>query len=131
MAYAEVSDIEVRLQRTFTESESATAQALIDGASAVLDKLVQDDGTTEQAELLNFVCTNMVCRAFDQMGFDTLGASQASMTAGAYTQSYSFSAPSGDLYLTKLEKRILGITSGYIGSIEPKIHKPKCGCCND
>lgn len=129
MAHAEVHDIEVRLQRTFTESESASAQALIDGASAVLDKLVEIEGTAEQDELLTFVCTNMVCRAFDQMGFDTLGASQATMTAGSYTQSYSFSTPSGDLYLTKLEKRLLGITSGYIESIAPAIHVKRC--CHD
>lgn len=121
MAYADVSDIETRMQRTFNESETACAQDLIDGASAVLTKLVKIDGTAEQSKLLNFVCVNMVTRAISAMGFDVLGASQASMTAGAYTQSFSFGTPSGDLYLTKLEKRLLGI-GGYIGSIQAKIH---------
>ena len=121
MAHADVSDIEVRMQRTFTEAESASVQSLIDGASAVLDKLVNYDDTAEQQQLLNFVCVNMVCRAVSAMGFDVLGASQASMTAGAYTQSFSFGTPSGDLYLTKLEKRLLGI-GGYIGSVQAKIH---------
>lgn len=127
MAHADVSDIEVRMQQHFTESEAASAQSLIDGASAMLDKLVQVDGSAEQAQLLNFVCVNMVTRAISAMGFDVLGASQASMTAGAYTQSFSFGTPSGDLYLTKLEKRILGVSSGYIGSIPAEI-KGWYGC---
>ena len=135
MAYADVHDIEVRLNRTFTSSETASVQALLDGASAVLSKLVRVDETDgEQAALLEFVCTNMVCRAISAQGLDVLGASQASITAGAYTQSYSFATPSGDMYLTKLEKRLLGITSCYIGSIEAEIkgwYGNDCGCgCN-
>lgn len=128
MAYADVEDIELRLQRTFSESETANVEALLDSASAVLNKLVKVvEGDSEQAELLKFVCTNMVCRAVSANGMDVLGASQASITAGAYTQSYSFATPSGDMYLTKLEKRLLGITSGYIGSIEAEI-KGWYGC---
>lgn len=130
MAYAEVSDIEVRLGRTFTAEEQVNIQALLDGASAVLNKLVILDDTTEQNELLKFVCTNMVSRAVDS-GVDVYGASQASVTAGPYTQSFSFATPSGDMYLTKLEKRLLGITSGYIGSIPADIHRYRCGCCHD
>lgn len=131
MAYAEVSDIEVRLGRTFTADETANVEALLDDASAVLNKLVILDDTTEQNELLKFVCTNMVCRAVSANGMDVLGASQASVTAGPYTQSFSFATPSGDMYLTKLEKRLLGITSGYIGSIPADIHRYRCGCCHD
>ena len=132
MAYAEVYDIEVRLGRTFTADEAVNVQALLDGASAVLNKLVKVTNDTEQYALLKFVCTNMVCRTVDS-GVDVLGASQASVTAGPYTQSYSFSTPSGDMYLTKLEKRLLGITSGYIGTIPADIHTYPCccGCSND
>jgi len=130
MAYADVEDIETRLQRTFTSSEEANVEALLDSASAVLNKLVNViEGDTEQADLLKFVCTNMVCRAVTAGSMDVLGASQTSITAGAYTQSYSFATPSGDMYLTKLEKRLLGITTGYIGSIEPLI-KGWYGCDN-
>lgn len=131
MAYADVSDIEVRMQRTFTTSETANVQALIDGASAVLDKLVTLDGSDEQLALLNLVCTNMVCRVLSA-GVDLLGASQSSITAGPYTQSFSYSAPAGDFYLTKMEKRLLGVTSGYIGTLRPAIHRRRCGCgCDD
>ena len=122
MAYADVVDIETRLQRTLSESEEVNAESLLDAASAVLDKLVTvDDADMEQQALLNFVCTNMVCRVLSTSGYDVLGASQASMTAGAYTQQFSFSTPLGDMYLTKLEKRILGITSSFFGSVQGKI----------
>lgn len=124
MAYAEVSDIETRLGRTFTAEETPNIQALLDGASAVLNKLVNVTGDTEQNALLKFVCTNMVSRMVssgDSSSFDALGMSQASITAGAYTQSYSFSTPYGDMYLTKLEKRLLGITTGFIGSLQADI----------
>lgn len=131
MAFADVSDIEVRMQRTFTTSETANVQALIDGASAVLDKLVTLDGSDEQLALLNLVCTNMVCRVLSA-GVDLLGASQSSITAGPYTQSFSYSAPAGDFYLTKMEKRLLGVTSGYIGTLRPAIHRRSYGCgCDD
>ena len=122
MAHADVSDIDLRMPRVFSETEAACAESLSYGASAVLDKLVKLDGSAEQEQLLNFVCVNMVCRAISALGFDVLGASQATMTAGSYTQSYSFGTPSGDMYLTKLEKRMLGITQGYIGTIPAEIN---------
>ena len=121
MAYADVTDVEVRLQRTLSETEQACASQLLDGASAMLDKLVKLDGSDEQLELLQFVCSSMVARAMpSDMSF--YGASQMSITAGAYTQQGTYSAPVGDLYLTKTEKRILGVTAGYIGTVEPLIN---------
>lgn len=130
MAYADIGDIEIRLQRELSASEEATAEALIDAASAALKKLVAiEPGSEEQAELLKFVCTNMVCRSMAP-GMDIFGASQASMTAGAYTQSVTFNTPLGDMYMTKLEKKLLGISAGYIGSIEPEI-RGYYGCSHD
>lgn len=130
MAYADLGDIEIRLQRELSASEEATAEALIDAASAALKKLVAiEPGSEEQAELLKFVCTNMVCRVMAP-GMDIFGASQASMTAGAYTQSVTFNTPLGDMYMTKLEKKLLGISAGYIGSIEPEI-RGYYGCSHD
>lgn len=119
MAYAEVSDIEARWRELSTDEESR-ATALIDDASAMLAELVDiRDGDEQQAELLKIVCCNMVIRAMSASEFDAFGASQMSMTAGPYTQQWTYSNPSGDMYLTKMEKRLLGVTSGYIGTIRP------------
>lgn len=121
MPYATVSDIEARW-RSLSTGESARATVLITDASAMLDKLVSVDPTdTEQAALLKTVCCNMVIRAMTATALDTFGVSQTSVTAGPYTQSYSYANPSGDMYLTKFEKRLLGVSTSYIGSIRPKI----------
>lgn len=126
MAYAEVSDIESRW-RELSTTEQSRASVLIDDASAMLTALVAiDTDDDEQAQLLKQVCCSMVIRAMSATEADAFGASQMSMTAGPYTQSWNYANPSGDMYLTRLEKRLLGITSGYIGSIRPKI-----GHCHD
>lgn len=122
MLFADVSDIEARW-RTLDSAERDRAQALIQDASAALTKLVHDidEEDDEQMQLLNLVCSNMVIRVMSATAADTYGASNMSMTAGPYTQQWTYSNPSGDLYVTKFEKRLLGITSGYIRSIRPML----------
>ena len=119
MAFADVSDLESRWRELSTEEE-ARANVLLGDASAMLSALVKVDSSDyEQSELLKMVCCDMVIRAMSATAADTFGVSQTSMTAGPYTQSFSYSNPSGDMYLTRLEKRLLGITTSYIGSIRP------------
>lgn len=119
MAFAGVSDIEARW-RKLSASEEATAAVLLDDASAALSKLVDvDSHDTEQADILKFVCCSMVIRKMSATKTDTYGVSSMSMTAGPYTQQMAYSNPTGDWYLTKFERRLLGVTSAYIGSIRP------------
>ena len=109
MAYADVSDLEVRW-RTLTDDEQARAEALLDDASAMLDAYVTVDETDEkQMQLLKIVTCNMVERAMSTGG-DIFGVTQQSMTAGPYAQTFSYANPTGDLYITKAEKRLLGIS---------------------
>ena len=123
MRFAEVSDLEARW-RCLSASESSQAQVLLEDASAMLASMVtipeHDDG---YPELLKIVCCNMVQRAMSAAATDAVGVTQQSMTAGPYTQSWSYANPTGDMYLTKVEKRLLGISNGYIGSIRPKIRR--------
>ena len=118
MAYAEVSDIEDRW-RELTGDEQARAEVLIDDASAYIDSLA--DASKVDAAVLKVVVCNMVQRAMVAGEADSFGVTQQSMTAGPYTQSWTYSNPSGDFFLTKLEKRLLGVSTGYIGSIRPMI----------
>lgn len=109
MAYADVSDLEVRW-RTLTEDEQARAEALLDDASAMLDAYITVDETDEQQmSLLKIVVCNMVERAMST-GDDIFGVTQQSMTAGPYAQTFNYANPTGDLYITKSEKRLLGIS---------------------
>ena len=126
MAFAEVSDIEVRWH-ALSPDEQQRANVLIGDASAMLSKLVEvDTADAEQAALLESVCCNMVIRAMSATASDMFGVSQSAITAGPYTQSQSYFNPSGDMYLTKMEKRMLGITTSYIGTIPPKIGWAVC-----
>lgn len=120
MAFADVSDIEARW-RALDAAEQTRASALIEDASAMLESLVQVNGEDEeQAKLLNMVCCSMVIRAMSATP-DAFGVTNATVTAGPYSQSMTYSNPSGDMYLTRMERRLLGVSSGYIGSIEPQI----------
>lgn len=116
MSYAGVSDIESRW-RVLTADEQERAEALLDDASAIIDALASD----VDADKAKIVVCDMVIRAMSASAADSFGASSTSITAGPYSQSWSYANPSGDLYLTKLEKRLLGITASYIGSIQPKV----------
>lgn len=119
MAFAEVSDVEARWHQ-LSADEEARASVLIDDASAILAKLVPvDDSDDAQAYLLREVCANMVIRAMGVTDAASFGADSMSMTAGPYSQSWQYSNPSGALYLTKMEKRLLGISTSYIGTIRP------------
>ena len=109
MAYADVSDLESRW-RELTDDEQARAAVLLDDASAMLDALVAVDDTDEQQmALLKIVTCNMVQRSMSTDG-DTYGVSQQSMTAVGFSQQYTYANPTGDLYITKTEKRMLGIS---------------------
>lgn len=117
--FADVSDIEARWH-ALSDDEQARAGVLIGDASAMLAEQVEvDAANAEQARLLNIVCCSMVIRAMSATEADSYGASSTSITAGPYTQSWNYSNPTGDMYLTKQEKRLLGITTGYIGTIRP------------
>lgn len=119
MAFAEVSDLEARWH-SLSQTEQQRAEVLLEDASAMLETLVDIDvADSAQMKLLNIVCCNMVIRAMSATEVDSFGASNMSMTAGPYTQSWTYSNPSGDMYITKAEKRMLGITTSYIKSIRP------------
>lgn len=118
MAFADVSDLESRWRELSTDEE-ARANVLLGDASVMLSALVNVDSSDyEQSEILKMVCCNMVIRSMSATAADSFGVSQTSITAGPYTQSFSYSNPSGDLYLTRLEKRLLGI-GGKIGIARP------------
>ena len=120
MAYAEVDDLQDRLGRELDSDESARAEVLLGDASAVLTELVDvREGDEEQAKLLKMVCCNMVIRVMAQSASDAYGLSSITMTAGPYSQTSAFSNPSGDMYLTRLERQMLGISTGCIGYIRP------------
>lgn len=109
MAYAEVSDLEVRW-RILSEDERERAEALLGDASAMLDAyLTVDEGDEKQMTLLKIVTCNMVERAMSTVD-GLYGVTQQSITAVGFSQQNTYANPTGDLYITRNEKRMLGIS---------------------
>lgn len=109
--YATVSDLEDRW-RVLTSEEANRAQVLISDASATLRVLapgIEDRitaGTLDAAIPMLIVCA-MVKRSMSAGDFD--GASAQSMTAGPFAQNITYTNPTGNMYVTKAERNLLGI----------------------
>jgi len=119
MAYATVQDLEARYG-ALTDEQQERASVLLDDAAVLIDSAATID-TEARESAARVVSCAMVNRALQAAESDAYGVSQATMTAGSYSQSMSFANPSGDLYFTSTEKALLGISGGYIGSIQPRI----------
>lgn len=119
MAYATVQDLEARYG-ALTDEQQERASVLLDDAAVLIDSVATID-TEARESAARVVSCAMVNRALQAAESDAYGVSQATMTAGSYSQSMSFANPSGDLYFTSTEKALLGISGGYIGSIQPRI----------
>ena len=117
MAYATINDVQSHMMRIMSESEQAVCEALLNDAAVIIDAVAES--ADEEKKLV--VSCRMVMRALGD-GSDTgvpLGATQGSASALGYSQSWTFSAGgNGELYLSKIEKQLLGI-GNRIGSRSP------------
>lgn len=121
MAYATVSDLMQRW-RLLSDAEQARAEVMLDDAATILDATVDiDEDDAKQAALLKTVSCSMVKRAMVSMADGMLGVSQGTISADIYSQTFQFSNPGGDMYLTQMERRLLGVTNSYIGSIPASV----------
>lgn len=121
MAYAEVTDVEAGF-RTLSEEEKTLCAHLLEEAATVIDAYNQDAA----AERKQLVSCRMVRRQLDAgpgaaqnaVTFP-MGASQGSASALGYSQTWTMSGGSvGELYLSKLEKKLLGV-GDKIGAHSP------------
>ena len=118
MAYATIEDIEVRTGKTYTNAEKIQLAALLNDAGVLIDSYAPN--AADDAKRV--VSCRMVIRAFatDEDVSYPLGATQGSMTAGPYTQSWTVGSGggAGELYLGKADKQLLG-GGNQIGSYSP------------
>ncbi len=115
--YATVSDVEAGF-RELTTDEEAICNALLKEAAVIID--AYNINASDSAKKV--VSCRMVRRALgDGEGSQALpiGATQGSIAAGGYSQSWTISGgTTGELYLGKIEKRLLGV-GNMIGSHSP------------
>lgn len=121
MAFATYEDIEARW-RTLTADEQSKATTLLEDATTILYGLVRvDDSNVEQARALKMVCCSMVIRSMVASESSTFGVDELSATMGPFGQTAKFANPNGDLYLTKMERKLLSIGSGKGRILSPAI----------
>lgn len=118
MAYATVEEVKARMTKDLTEKEQTICAALLDDVALLIDNI--NDKATADAK--KAVSCRVVSRIMSS-GADNnipIGASQGSMQALGYAQSWSMgsSGAVGELYLTKAEKQMLG-AGNRIGSHSP------------
>lgn len=116
MAYATIEDIENRITRSLSESEVNVANNLLEDAAVIIDAY----NSEASADAKKLVSVRMIIRQLGD-GSDSIpvGASQGSMSGLGYSQSWTYGSGSvGELYLSKVEKKLLGV-GNKIGSYSP------------
>lgn len=118
MAHATIEDVQARMNRTLSVEEQTLCTTLLDDAAVIIDAY----NSEASVEVKNLVSCRMVIRALGD-GADAgipMGATQGSMSALGYSQSWTIGSggTSGELYIGKLEKKLLG-TGDLVGSHSP------------
>lgn len=116
MAYATVSDVQARMNRTLSTSEQTVCTNLLDDAAVIIDKFNSD----ASADIKKVVSCRMVMRALGDGSMSIpMGATQGSQSGLGYSESWTMgNGSTGELYLAKLEKEMLG-SQDKIGSYSP------------
>jgi len=114
MAYATVEDVKARTEQEFDES---ICGMLLEDASLIIDSFK----STATDDVKKMVSCRMVIRALpsEDAGFP-IGATQGTMSALGYSQTWTVGSggSTGELYVNKTEKKLLGVAS-LIGSHSP------------
>lgn len=120
VAYATTNDVQARMTRTLSDAEKKLCEALLSDAAVLIDAFAPKANSCQKL----VVSCRMVVRALgdgsDSAAAFPLGATQGSMSALGYTQSWTIGSGggAGELYLGKLEKQLLGM-GNQIGSYSP------------
>jgi hypothetical protein len=117
MAYATYIDVQGRMKRELTSTEITICDNYLDDAAVLIDTF----NANVSADAKKLVSCRMVIRALGDGEEDIpIGATQGSMSALGYTQSWTIGSGGnvGELYLSKLDKQTLGY-GNKIGSYSP------------
>ena len=117
IAYATIEQVEAGF-REMSADEKATCKRLLGEAALIIDAYNQ--GAKYEAK--NLITCRMIRRAIGDAASASafpIGATQGTVSALGYSQSWTNSnGSSGELYLSKLEKKLLG-SDRSIGASNP------------
>lgn len=115
MAYATVNDVQARIAKTLTEAEQTLCGNQLDDAAVIIDAYK----ASASADAKKVVSCRMVIRTLNVDSDIPIGATQGSLSGLGYSQSWTIgSGSSGELYLSKTDKQLLG-SGNNIGSHSP------------
>lgn len=117
MAYATVEDVQARMSRAMSASEQTVCANLLDDAAVIIDTY----NANATADSKKVVSCRMVMRAIGDGdgGGIPMGATQGSQSGLGYSESWTIgSGSAGELYIGKLEKKLLG-SDNQIGASNP------------
>lgn len=124
-AYATVAQLETEMRTTFSETDAAYAESVLERIGGYLAQVVDIDPEDDaQAENLMYASLYMARRIMERQQASDI--SSMTTTAGVYSETLTYAQPYGTDNLAKLLKAsgyagLLGTATGYIGSIEPSI----------
>ena len=124
-AYATLEDLQSRWRQLSADEQQRATTLLSDAAVKIALACKQSgvaiDAADElQSEALKSINCEMVKRAM-MSPIDMPPVSSFAQTAGSYSESQTYVNPTGDLYMTLGEKKMLGIGTQKMGSIPPLI----------
>lgn len=105
-AYATVQDVQDRMSETMTTQQQNICSNLLDDAGTIIDSF----NVNATADAKKLVSIRMVQRSMSIDSDIPLGATQGSMSAMGYSQSWTMGTNTsvGELYLNRTEKKLLG-----------------------
>ena len=119
-AFATVEQLQTRWRMLDADEQECASVRLMD-ASVLMASEMDRAGVDYLApaesfkSVLEMVCCQITMRA---IGNDSpMGVSQYSQGAIGLSESYTYANPTGDLYLTKVERKLLGIGGGRVSCV--------------
>ncbi len=125
LPFATAEDLAERW-RPLSDAEKPRADALLSDASYALAALMPEGWEGDPsvtADLLRMVCCNVVKREMqpNPLGVDAPAMSQVSQTAGSFSVNATLANPTGDIYLTDTEKKLLHVGEARCYSVVAEI----------
>lgn len=122
-AFATTDDLQKRW-RPLNDAEKTRAETLLLDATAKITSMCNDSGVTinDEDEVQSHNLLSITCEAVKRamlFSVDSSPVTNYSQGAGDYTESFTYANPTGNLYLTNDEKKLLGIKRQRIFSIQP------------
>lgn len=110
MSYAEPADVEAGF-RVLSDEERARCSALLAEAAILIDACSPDAADDRKRLVSCRMVRRQLGAGADDISFP-VGTTQGTASALGYSQSWTMSGGSvGELYLSKLEKKLLGVGS--------------------